>query len=62
MNLTPEDKAVGRANYYGAVGALDQSNYQDASGVSRRDFLKGVIATGAVSGAGLGACISATTK
>jgi len=55
MNLTPEDKAVGRANYYGAVGAMDQSNYQDASGVSRRDFLKGVIAAGAVSGAGLGA-------
>ena len=43
MNLTPEQKAIGRDNFYEAVG------------VSRRDFLKGVIAAGAVSGAGLGA-------
>jgi predicted dehydrogenase len=43
MNLTPEEKTVGRDNYYEALG------------VSRRDFLKEVIATGAVSGAGLGA-------
>jgi predicted dehydrogenase len=43
MNLTPEDKAVGRENYYDAVG------------VNRRDFLKEIIAAGAVSGVGLGA-------
>lgn len=43
MHLTPEEQAVGRANYYEAVG------------FSRRDFLKGVLATGAVSTAGLGA-------
>ncbi len=43
MNLTPEEKTIGRDNYYEAVG------------VSRRDFMKGVIAAGAVSGAGLGA-------
>ena len=43
MNLTPEEKAVGSDNYYEALG------------VSRRDFLKEVIAAGAVSGAGLGA-------
>jgi predicted dehydrogenase len=43
MNLTPEERAVG------------QDNYHDALSVSRRDFLKGVIAAGAVSGAGLGA-------
>lgn len=42
MNLTPEEKAVGRDNYYEAVG------------VSRRDLLKGVIGAGAVTGAGLG--------
>ena len=43
MNLTPEEKAIGRDNYYAAMG------------VSRRDFFKEVIAAGAVSGAGLGA-------
>ncbi len=43
MNLSPEQKEIGRDNYYEALG------------VSRRDFLKGVIAAGAVSGAGLGA-------
>ncbi len=43
MHLTPDDKAVGQENYYSALS------------VSRRDFLKGAIAAGAVSGAGLGA-------
>ena len=43
MNLTPEERAVGRDNYY------------EATGVTRRDFLRGVVGAGAVSGAGLGA-------
>ncbi|MBA2114848.1 Gfo/Idh/MocA family oxidoreductase [Bremerella alba] len=43
MNLKPEELAVGKENYH------------DALGVNRRDFLKGVVAAGAVSGAGLGA-------
>ena len=44
MNLTPEQREIGKENYYEAVGS------------SRRDFLKGVIASGAVAGgAGLGA-------
>ena len=42
-SLTPEEREVGRANYY------------EATGVSRRDFLKGVVAAGAVTGGGLGA-------
>ncbi|HND53660.1 MAG TPA: Gfo/Idh/MocA family oxidoreductase, partial [Pirellulaceae bacterium] len=42
MNLTPDQKAVGRDNYYEAIG------------VSRRDFVKKVLTAGAVSGAGLG--------
>lgn len=42
-HLTPEEKAVGRDNYYEAIG------------VSRRDFFKGVAAAGVTSGAGLGA-------
>jgi predicted dehydrogenase len=41
--LTPEEKEVGKYNFHEAVG------------VSRRDFLKGVVAAGAVSGGGLGA-------
>jgi len=43
MNLTPEETQIGKDNYYGALEH------------TRRDFLKGVIAAGAVSGAGLGA-------
>ena len=41
--LTPEQKQTG------------QDNYHEAVGVTRRDFIKGVAATGVVSGAGLGA-------
>ncbi|MCA9269910.1 MAG: Gfo/Idh/MocA family oxidoreductase, partial [Planctomycetales bacterium] len=43
INLTPEERAIGRDNYYEAVG------------VTRRDFLRGVVGAGAVSGGGLGA-------
>lgn len=43
MNLKPDAKKAGKENFAEAVG------------VSRRDFLKGVIAAGAVSGGGLGA-------
>src|SRR5687767_47036 len=43
MHLTPEEREIGQENYYSALS------------VSRRDFLKGAIAAGAVSGAGLGA-------
>ena len=43
MYLRPEEKTVGQANFENAIG------------VTRRDFLKTGIAAGAVSGAGLGA-------
>ena len=43
MYLTPEQKTIGKENFYGTVGH------------TRRDFLKGGLAAGAVSGAGLGA-------
>ena len=43
MNLSPEERAIGRDNYYEALG------------VTRRDFLRGVVGAGAVSGVGLGA-------
>jgi len=45
--LSPDQKEVGTHNYHSAVGS-----YYD---VNRRDFLRGIIAAGAVSGAGLGA-------
>ena len=43
MRLTPEEKETGKENYYESVG------------FTRRDMLKGIVAAGAVSGAGLGA-------
>ncbi|EMI19217.1 oxidoreductase domain-containing protein [Rhodopirellula maiorica SM1] len=45
--LSAEERKVGEDNYYEAVGS-----YYD---VNRRDFLRGIVAAGAVSGAGLGA-------
>ncbi len=45
--LSADEREVGEANYYSAVGS-----YYD---VNRRDFLRGIVAAGAVSGAGLGA-------
>ena len=45
--LSPDQRDVGQSNYYSAV-----DSYYD---VNRRDFLRGIVATGAVSGAGLGA-------
>lgn len=42
-SFTPEETETGRSNYY------------EATGVTRREFLKGVAAAGAVAGGGLGA-------
>src|SRR5687768_5610488 len=53
MNLTPEEKAVGQDNYHEALGAYDRSSASEK--FRRRDVRKGLVATGAVSGLGLGA-------
>jgi predicted dehydrogenase len=45
MNLSPEEKAVGRENFHAAIG----------SELTRRQFLQRSLAAGAVSGVGLGA-------
>lgn len=45
--LSSEQREVGEHNYYSAVGS-----YYD---INRRDFLRGIVSAGAVSGAGLGA-------
>lgn len=50
MNLTPEQKEIGRENYYEAAEAADRFGP-----FSRRNFLKATVASGVVSGAGLGA-------
>lgn len=47
MNLTPEEKAVGKQNFMEAAGTT--------MGHSRRDFLKGTLVGGATAGATLGA-------
>ncbi len=45
MHLTPEQKAIGKENFHGAIG----------SDFTRRDFLKGSLAAGVAAGAGAGA-------
>ncbi|MGH7192897.1 MAG: Gfo/Idh/MocA family protein, partial [Candidatus Saccharimonadales bacterium] len=45
MDLTPEEKAVGKSNFQAAIG----------DSLTRREFLERSIAAGVVSGAGLGA-------
>ena len=47
VNLTDEERTVGRDNYYSAVSAHDQMH--------RRDFLVKSFAAGGVSAAGVGA-------
>jgi predicted dehydrogenase len=47
-NLTPEEREVGKGNYYAAMGALDES--PTAEQWKRRDFLKTVIGVGATAG------------
>jgi predicted dehydrogenase len=52
MNLTPEEKAIGKDNFHAAIG----------SELTRREFLMGTLAAGVVSGAGLGAMYYKYTK
>jgi predicted dehydrogenase len=47
MNPTPEQKEIGRGNYYSAVGDYEK--------IHRRDFLTRTVAGGAALGAGVGA-------
>lgn len=45
LDLTPEQKEVGKQNFQRVVGKLGRD---DATGVSRRDFMRGLVAGGAV--------------
>jgi len=47
-NLTPDEREVGKDNFYSAMGALDQA--PAAEQWQRRDFLKTVIGVGAATG------------
>jgi predicted dehydrogenase len=55
MNLSPEEKKVGRDNYYEAVQSHDKMQGREIAGVNRRDFLKEVIGAGAIGTLSLGA-------
>ena len=46
--LTPEEREVGKENFYSALSSFDQSPAAEA--FKRRDFLKGVIGASAVAG------------
>ena len=47
-NLSPDEREVGKENFYSAMGALDQA--PAAEQFQRRDFLKTVIGVGAATG------------
>ncbi|MEE2640124.1 MAG: Gfo/Idh/MocA family oxidoreductase [Planctomycetota bacterium] len=51
MNLTPDERQVGRDNYYDVLTDYDRNTHHR----HRRGFLKQVIAAGGVSAAGIGA-------
>ena len=40
MKFSPEEKIVGRDNYYEAVATLDRTQGREIAGVTRRNFLK----------------------
>ena len=44
LDLSPEQREIGKANFHRSVGQLAE---QSESGVTRRDFMKGLLATGA---------------
>src|SRR5436305_15342387 len=48
LDLTPEQKEIGKANFQRAVGAMAQDAPPAAGGLTRRGFMKGLLAAGAV--------------
>src|SRR5437588_4192117 len=47
LDMTPEQKAVGQANFQRVVGKLAEDARQETPGVTRRRFMQGLIAAGA---------------
>src|SRR5947207_1125338 len=48
LDMTPEQKAIGQANFQRAVGKLANDAGQEQPGITRRRFMQGLIAAGAV--------------
>src|SRR5439155_13642995 len=46
LDMTPEQRETGKANFHRVVGQLAEMS-EKQSGVTRRDFMKGLLATGA---------------
>jgi predicted dehydrogenase len=47
LDMTPEQKAIGKANFNRAVGKLAEASNQGGQGVTRRQFMRGLVAAGA---------------
>jgi predicted dehydrogenase len=47
LDMTPEQKAIGQANFHRAVGKLAEADRQGGQGVTRRRFMQGLIGAGA---------------
>src|SRR6516164_2755906 len=47
LDMTPEQKAIGKANFNRAVGKLAEAPSQGGQGVTRRQFMRGLVAAGA---------------
>ena len=47
LDMTPEQKAIGKANFNRAVGKLAEASGQGSQGVTRRQFMRGLVAAGA---------------
>src|SRR5687767_8933953 len=47
LDLTPEQKETGKQNFHRAVGKLAENDRSAASAVTRRQFMRGLVAAGA---------------
>lgn len=47
IDLTPEQREIGKSNFQRVVGQLAEQSEKPPAGVTRRDFMKGMLATGA---------------
>ena len=48
LDMTPEQKAIGKGNFNRAVGSLAEADAARGGGVTRRRFMQGLIGAGAV--------------
>jgi predicted dehydrogenase len=56
LDMTPEQKTIGKANFNRAIGSLAAADADAATrGISRRRFMKGLVAAGAVAPVGAAA-------